>query len=741
MSVEKHALLCWQLGEGLVGGILIGTHLTMVRADKKKLTAAFSEELRRSEASLPDPLIGVRLKRVPVPFRPTYRAEGSDYPMPEAVDVMVDVVHGEHPSGGRMCFMPRLQRRFYFDEPDQLDTLVRHFAREQLREMSPEELYRSLLIAPPWLELLPVRAKKAPPRRWRKAPPSTPRLAQIAEKLPGKRRPGRGPASAWERTAEVEAVKALLLQPRGNILLVGEPGVGKSTILGEAIRDLSRRKGAPPFWRTAAQRLTAGAKYLGDWQQLCEQLAGELARVNGILWVEDFIALMTTGGSGPEDSVAAFWSPLLDRGELRLMCEISPRALDAARGMLPGFVARFQQLHIGEMRSAQVRAVIRRYAEQSERDLNIAFTPRARRLANRLLRRHVRYERFPGKAARLLADCTHRAQADGATEVDEPDVMERFIARTGMPRELLDDRIPLQPAAVRDWFDARIIGQPDAVSEVGRVIKTFKAGLNDPDRPLATLLFAGPTGVGKTAMAKALAGYFFGASADEAPLIRLDMSELQFAGQIDRLIGTTGGEPGELIRRLRQAPFSVVLFDEIEKANPLFFDLLLTVLDEGVLVDALGRETDFRGSVIIMTTNLGTGRGGSLGFSRASGRHDPSAVRQFFRPEFYNRIDRVVRFDALTSDAARKIARLELSAVEQREGLRVRRLKLDYSDAVVEHIVDLGFDPDYGARALQRVVEQRVVGPVGRFLLSAPALTDARLTVDLIDGEIAVFAP
>ncbi|MBX2800888.1 MAG: AAA family ATPase [Myxococcales bacterium] len=732
-------VICWRLGPELVGGLALGTGLTLVRSDAKKVVAALGQELRSPHVEVRPPMLEARLDRATVSIRPTYRTDDGDFPMPHTLDVAVDLVDGKLPRGGRVCHLPRLGRSFFYDDIEQLDTLVTHFAREQLRGYSPEQLVSFLLVGEPWLEHVNVRIKPSKSGKWREPPVSTPRLDQIAEVLPAKSRSrGRLAAAAWERANEVSEIAGLLENPRGSLMLVGHRGVGKSQILMDAIKKAARHKEAPRFWRTAAHRLTSGARFLGDWQQLCEQMVTELSAARGVLWVEDVLTLLHLGGSGPEDSVAAFLAPFMATEGLRLVGEVSPRGLDLARSKLPSFVERFQLVNIEELSSAQVRAVIGRFAAAAERDLSIRFEPRAQRLAHRLLERHVRYERFPGKAASMMRECVHTAQQDERDVIGEADVMERFILRSGMPADLLDDRILLDPAELSQTIGSSIVGQPEAVDEVCRVVKAFKAGLSDPRRPLATLLFAGPTGVGKTAMAKTLAGYLFGQGPEDAPLVRVDMSELQYAGQIRRLIGDASGEPGELVRKLRQRPFGVVLFDEIEKAHPVFFDTLLTVLDEGILVDALGRETDFRGTVVILTTNLGTGSGGSLGFSRARVGHDLSAVRRFFRPEFFNRIDRVVHFEPLSLEAVRGIARIELGALAGREGIQSRRLKLTFTHALVEHVVKLGFDPDYGARALQRVVEQQVVAVVGRFLLARPDLRDASLSVDVAEGSVVV---
>ncbi len=740
----RYAVVCWPLGADRTLGILLGSPLQVVRADVRKVTATFASELRREDAIVPLALRRPVLRELPVEVRPAYRTPKGDFPLPDPLVVPLELVDAELESGGRVGFLPRLERQFFYDDGRQLETLARHFAMEELRGRAPEALVPLLLAGPAQLQTIDARAPK--PRRVRTPPPPpTPRLDQIAERLPARGRAGGGlAATAWERAAEVDAVCARLLAPRGSVLVVGPPGIGKSQILTDAVRKATRRQDAPPLWRTQAARLVAGARYLGDWQQLVDQLAQELEMTSGILWVEDFTTLLRLGGSGPENSVAAFLAPLLERGELRLVSEATPRGRDVAYALLPGFVERFQQVELAPLSASQVRAVITRLSSQAERELSVRLEPRAQEMAYRLLDRHVRYERFPGKAVALVADCVHDAQQAGRGAVGPDDVLERFIRRTGMPRDLLDDRVPLVPEDLRAALGQQVVGQPEAVEEVSRVVQTFKAGLSDPDRPLATLLFAGPTGVGKTALAKALAGYFFGAGPEDAPLVRVDMSELQVEGQIRRLIGDGGAEPGQLVQKLRERPFGVVLLDEIEKAHPAFFDILLTVLDEGILVDALGRETSFRGTVVILTTNLGTGGGGSLGFSAAEagsrrGRaHDTSAVRRFFRPEFFNRLDRVVHFQPLDGPTIDAITRIELRAVQAREGLQARHLALSFTDGLVAWLVERGFDPDYGARALQRVVEQTVVAAIGRYLLRHPDVAHATLTVDVSGDEITV---
>jgi ATP-dependent Clp protease ATP-binding subunit ClpC len=244
--------------------------------------------------------------------------------------------------------------------------------------------------------------------------------------------------------------------------------------------------------------------------------------------------------------------------------------------------------------------------------------------------------------------------------------------------------------------------------------------------------------VGKTAAAQALAGCFFGAGGGDDPLFRIDMSEFQHAFQIARLIGS-GAQPGKLVEHVRQRPFSVVLLDEIEKADASVFDLLLSALDEGRLRDSRGRITDFRSSLIVMTTNLGVRHGASLGFGEANDGegHVLHEVRRFFRPEFFNRIDRVVCFAPLSRQAIEAIALQELQAVERREGLLRRGVRLRFTPELVAFIVATGFSPKYGARPLQRAVEQHVVAAVARALFGAVA-DGAWLEVGVEAGAVRV---
>jgi hypothetical protein len=281
--------------------------------------------------------------------------------------------------------------------------------------------------------------------------------------------------------------------------------------------------------------------------------------------------------------------------------------------------------------------------------------------------------------------------------------------------------LPLDLGRTQTWFAERVIGQSEAVQQVVDLLAAVKAGLARSGKPIASLLFIGPTGVGKTEMAKSLAEFLY---QDRSRMVRFDMSEYSHPAAIERLIGGAFSAQGLLTQKVRDQPFTVVLFDEFEKAHPQFFDVLLQVLGEGRLTDGVGRVTDFTNSVVIMTSNLGAEsyRRGSVGFAGEAAatnfaeRHFEREVKAFLRPEMFNRLDRIVPFAPLDRATIAAIARREVDHVLAREGLRFRDIELPLDDAAIAHLAAGGFDPRYGARPLKRTIERQLVAPLAEGL-------------------------
>jgi len=749
MELYRYPLLCWQLTKDTVCAHLVGTEYELVGAQLHKLQAHLAEHLQREYAQnyfLSDSMPDARLKKINVSVRPAYKEESGVFPTP-TLNIPVAAVSGTTEHGYSECYLPLLDQHFYFYKQEQLRPLIEYFARDYFNNMTPEALHRYLMLSEPWLEEVTVRIKKREVRRAQREErqrEETKTLQQVADKFPRKTKSsGIAPETAWERSELVETLVDKLLEEQASVVLIGEQGIGKTVILLDAARKLfaltkEQPEGSNYFWRTTPQRMIAGARYLGEWQEACEELMEELQRTGDILWINDFVHLLTVGGDGQEDSIAAFMLPNLRQGSLQIVSELTQQEWERVRQRLPGFAAHFHAISIPKLSKKQNFKVMAHFTNYVQKQLNITIEESALNLAYRLLDRYIRYEAFPGKVIQFLTSCVNEVQAQNTTLIDNEKVLTQFVQKTGLPPFLLRDDTLLDTTVLHNYFAERIIGQSQAIEHVCGVVTVFKAGLNDPNKPIATLLFAGPTGVGKTACTRALADYFFGQGQTLNPLIRLDMSEFQHPVQIDRLLGT-GDKPGKLIREIRERPFSVVLLDEIEKAHPLFFDVLLNVMDEGILVDGNGRITDFRNVILIMTSNLGARQSKRISFvNKTDDNEISSAVRNFFRPEFFNRIDQVVTFKALDAATVTNITRKELQLLTKREGFQERGLSLTFTPTLIEHLAQAGFDPEYGARPLQRTIERLVVAKLAEFLLQHIEINGIKLVVDWVNQGVFV---
>ena len=744
------------------------TRSTAVSQLKDMLQWLYRQQPYTRKPNFTDP----ELSWIKVEVRPEYRAEDRLFPCRETVMLRLPCVRGKDLSGLLLCALPTLGIRFHFDSETSLPQLASHYVQLALKGLTPQQLARQL--PPPSAELedvvIQVRldAVEADP------PVDLDPLPQIAEPLGA--RGGRGRLSRpWQRDEQVARLVEILSTQQGSVLLLGESGSGKSAVLAEAARKVERtasdladqstkagaqtRAGAQNgigdlseddseeavkkprnrFWLTNASRLIAGMKYLGQWQEQCEQAISKLGQIGGVLCVEHLLDLVKTAGAAPDQSVAAFLIPYLQRGELRLVSEATVEELDACRRLLPSFAAVFTVVEVPVFSHRQAVEALDQLARSYSQNLKVNCDRAAIEQVCRLFGRFMPYQSFPGPAASFITGLFDRLSRTPGNAMTVESVVDRMIQLTGLPEMFLRDARVMHLDQVVDTFRNRVIGQNSACQTAAGYITTFKAGMNDPGRPLGVLLFCGPTGVGKTELARTMSDFLFGHGEKKDRLVRLDMSEYAGPGAVERLIGSPIGEPSEMIKRLRQQPFTVILLDEIEKASPEVFDLLLGVFDEGRLTDRFGRLTTFRSAIIVMTSNLGANISEPFGLSRQPSSGYDSEVAFFFRPEFFNRIDAVVNFNPLDEESIKQIATAELQKIEQREGVSQRKLKLKWTPDVLDLICKNGYDARYGARPLQRAIETGVVTPLAKFLVTHPTLNNATVLLSLNSSQQVNF--
>ena len=554
--------------------------------------------------------------------------------------------------------------------------------------------------------------------------------------------------------------------------------------------------------------IVAGTKYRGQFEERLKAVIDEVsANKNVIMFIDEIHNIVGAGNASGSMDAANLLKPALARGEFQC---IGATTLDEYRKSIEkdgALERRFQKVLVEPTTPEQTLEILHNIKEMYEKHHGVNYTEEALKACVTLTDRYISDRFFPDKAIDAMDEAgsrVHITKVDTPKEIEELEkriaeaqdnkfkavqaqnfesaasyrdqqeklkhelavakehweqeldsrrvtVNEQHIAEvvammTGVPAQRIAQSEGIRLLGMTDELKKQVIGQDEAIDKIARSIRRNRAGLRDPKRPIGSFMFLGPTGVGKTLLAKKLAEFLFN-SADA--LIRVDMSEYMEKFNVSRLVGAPPGyvgyeEGGQLTEKVRRHPYSVVLLDEIEKAHPDVFNMMLQVLDEGNLTDGLGRKVDFKNTIIIMTSNIGTRElkdfGAGVGFNTSELTKERSdsvirkALNRKFSPEFLNRVDDIVTFGSLNHDCILKIVDIELASFYKR--VEENGLKLEITEAAKNLVADHGFDIQYGARPLKRAIQSEIEDPLSEMLLREEAMAGDTIVIDARDGKI-----
>ncbi|MEM7104118.1 MAG: AAA family ATPase [Bacteroidota bacterium] len=551
-------------------------------------------------------------------------------------------------------------------------------------------------------------------------------LPQIAKRLEVPRK------VCYGRETEIDQLARAIKSSFGrNVLLVGPSGVGKTNLVWELASRKNKLKIKGDIWETTASTMIKELTRDTGWQDNLAYLCRELSRKGDMLFVRNFLELFEVGQyEGNSVSMADYMRTYISRGEVNLITECTEEEFARIEVRSPNYIPLFQVIRLEEPKEKLDDIIIKK-VEDVAHTQGVSITAEAIAETIRLNKRYTPYSGFPGKPIRFLESIllnqkskdreqTKAARKKISTLINRSTVIQHFCEETGMPSFMIDPSIPMNPETIVDHFRSNIFGQEKAVSSTTDLLTTVKTALSRQGKPIASCLFVGPTGVGKTEMAKVLAEFMFG---NRNKMIRFDMSEYSNPWSVQRLTGESYFKDGILTSAVRREPFSVILFDEIEKAHPVFYDLLLQILGEGRLTDSAGKLVNFCSAIIIMTSNIGArnlqtdriGWNHELDTEEVS-EHFMSAVQKHFRPELFNRIDKVIAFQPLSREVVGNVVKREIVLLRQREGILHRKMDFYLDPSIYEYLAEKGYDPKYGARQLQRALREEIILPLAKQL-------------------------
>ena len=524
---------------------------------------------------------------------------------------------------------------------------------------------------------------------------------------------------SWRKALAV-AEATLRQRPPRSLLVSGEPLVGKTSFL-KLLAERLRFDGWHVFEASGAD-LQADQVYIGQLEGRIRQVIEELGKGYRTIWyIPDIIQLAMSGRhQGQSASMLDQIAPAIASGRLVIWCEATAKGTARLMQAKPSLRSLLETIEI-EALSPDETLKLTRGVMAAMTDAGIHFHADCAEVALTTASQYLGTSGLPGSALLMLKLTAVRADQD-AGEIGPRRVLETLSQLSGLPVSILDTKEQLDLKSMRDFFAARIIGQDEAVEAMVERIAMLKAGLNDPDKPIGVFLFAGPTGTGKTELAKAVTEFLFGSV---ERMIRLDMSEFQTPDSIGKILGQSSGyiEADSLINRVRKQPFSVLLLDEFEKSHPMIWDLFLQAFDEGRLTDAMGQVADLRHCLIILTSNLGATAHRSLGLGFApqadvfTKEQVMRAIAQTYRPEFQNRLDKIIVFRPLTRELMRGILKKQLEGLLDRRGLKDRAWAIEWEPSALEFLLEKGFSPEMGARPLKRAIDAYVVAPLAAIIV------------------------
>ena len=542
------------------------------------------------------------------------------------------------------------------------------------------------------------------------------------------------------RDKEIERVIQILARrKKNNPILVGEAGVGKTAIVEGLAKRI--REGKVPdilknkkIYSLDIGSLIAGTKYRGEFEKRLKAILKELKKENEpILFIDEIHMIVGAGAAGDSNmDVANLLKPALARGEIRCIGATTYEEYKNHFEKDKALNRRFQKIDIKEPSIEDTIKILEGLKNKYERFHKVRYSKEAIKSAVILAKKYLRDKHLPDSAIDLIDEAGAKYKLKGKKLITKVDIESIISSIANIPKESASTSEVEKLRHLEENLKSKVFGQDNAIKELVKVIKRKKAGLTREDKPIGSFLFVGPTGVGKTEIAKQLANIL------GINFIRFDMSEYQEKHSVAKLIGSPPGyvgyeKGGLLTEAIRKNPHSVLLLDEIEKAHPDIVQILLQVMDNATLTDNDGRKADFRNVVLIMTSNLGVGEGQNLGFMQEFSEFKEEAIHRFFAPEFLNRLDAIVRFKPLSKDSVMMVVDKFINELQER--LNNKKVKITLTKRAKEALAKKGYSIKYGARPLARVIEENIVEPLSDEILFGELRNGGEVRVDFVKDK------